>query len=285
MKLKKLNYLIGPILATCLVGSASAVNYSWSGAGDATTWSQGANWVGGVVPPADSTTFQIALGTGNPTTSPLPITIGASTAAYVADNVFGPEWGQTLNISGSLASGLFFTPVGAVGGPTSTINLLGTGSLSSVDSLFVGDPFWINAFTIPNVTVNLYDSSQMSTKYLALAGHLNIYGGTVTVNNALLTGTPTWGPWGDGSTTGPATTDATRLINLAGGQLVVVGDATSQMNDLISRGVLRGSGIVGNVNIDTTSMPGWTVVTVPEPAGLTLFGLGGLALLLRRRLS
>jgi hypothetical protein len=49
---------------------------------------------------------------------------------------------------------------------------------------------------------------------------------------------------------------------------------------------MQGNGIVGNVNVDTTSMPGWTVITaVPEPAGLALFGVGGLAMLLRRRLS
>ena len=265
------------VLATCFAGSASAqINYNWSGGGDGTTWSQAANWVGGVVPLADSTTLGIFLGTGFPTTSVLPITIGASDVVQASDQLFGPEWGQTLNIYGTVNTGFGFAPVGDLAQNKSVVNLYGYGSLTTGDSIFIGDMFWFNGG--PNLDVNLYDNSQMSTKYLAVGGHLNIFGGTVTASTALLTGTATAGVWGS-----PLSTDATRLINLAGGQLVVAGDATAQMNDLISRGVLRGSGIVGNVNIDTTSMPGWTVVTVPEPSSILLLGLGGLALYMRRR--
>lgn len=272
MKLK----LIGAVvLAMCFVHGASAVNYAWSGAGDGTTWSQGANWVGGVVPPAGA--VQIAIGTGSPTTSPLPITIGASDAVQYTDNLFGPEWGQTLNIYGSVTAGFGFSPVGAVAGPQSVINLYGTGSYTSGDSIFIGDMFWFNGG--PNVAFNLYNNSQVTTKYLAVGGHLSIFGGTVTVNNGLLTGTPTAGVWGS-----PLSTDATRLIDIAGGKLIVAGDATTQVNDLITRGILEGYGSVGNVNVDLVSTPGFTVITgVPEPSSIALLGLGGLASLLFAR--
>jgi hypothetical protein len=263
------------LLAACLAGTASAQTYNWTGAGDGTTWSQGANWQQSSAPAPGA--YQIFIGTGFPTTSVSPINIGASDVVQLSDTMFGPEWGQTLNVSGSISAGFGFAPVGDMNGTTSFVNLFGNASLATSDSIFIGDMFWFNGG--PNVVMNLYNNSQVSTKYLAVGGHLNIYGGTVTVNNALLTGTPTAGAWGS-----PLSTDSTRLIDVAGGRLVVVGDATAQANDLIARGVLEGNGIVGNVSIDTLSDPGFTVITaVPEPASLALLGLGALAVVLRRR--
>ena len=102
MSLNKLQSLVSVSLLAGLVQSASAqpagqTNYTWNGAGDATTWSQAANWVGGVVPPSGGTTFQIFIGTGFPTTSPSPITIGASDVVQLNDAIFGPEMTFTFS--------------------------------------------------------------------------------------------------------------------------------------------------------------------------------------------
>ena len=274
-------YLASVALALCFAGSAVAqTDYNWSALGDGTSWSDPANWVGGVVPLTDGTTHAIFLGTGYPTTTPTPITIGASDTVQTTDQLFGPEWGETLNIYGTLNLGFGFAPVGDVANNyQSVVNLYGNASMTSGDSIFIGDMFWFDGG--PNVIVNMYDNSQMSANYLAVGGHLNIFGGTVTVGAGLLTGTPTAGAWGS-----PLSTDSTRLLDIAGGELRVVGDASAQMTDLISRGVLEGYGVVGNVNVDTVSLPGWTIVTAaPEPGSLALFGVGGLVLLLRRRRS
>lgn len=282
MKMKTLGCLASAILTLGIVLSASAqptgqTNYSWSGAGDGATWDQAANWSGGVVPVNDGTTFQIFIGTGFPTVTPTPITIGASDVINLNDQLFGPEWGETLDINGTVNAGFGFAPVGDMAGPKSIVNLYGNGTYNSGDTVFLGDMFWFAGG--PNVEMNLYDNSQVNTKYLALGGHLNIYGGTVTVNNSLLIGPAGAGFWGGVST------DATRLIDVAGGRLVVAGDITATADDMISRGILEGDGIVGNVNIDLLSDPGFTVITaVPEPATFSLLALGGLAgIFLRRR--
>lgn len=274
-KLQKQLVLI--IALAGLVRNVAAQDYNWNGSGDGTSWSDPNNWVQVAVPPAGST-HAIFIGTGFPTTSVSPINIGVSDTVGLSDTLFGPEWGQTLNIYGSVTAGFGFAPLGDTAGNTSVVNLYGNSTLTSLDSIFIGDVFWFDGG--PNVSFNIYDSSQVTANYLAVGGHLNIYGGTVTVNNGLLTGTPTAGAWGSS-----LSTDSTRLIDVAGGQLIVAGDATTQVNDLISRGVLEGNGIVGNVNIDTTSTPGFTIITaIPEPASLALFGLGGVVgFLLRRR--
>lgn len=274
---KKLYYLTSAALGIFLIGNVSAqTSYTWSGNGDGTTWDDPNNWVDDVVPLTSA--YDITI---DPVTSTLPVVIGASDAVQVSDNMFGPEWGQTLDVYGSLTSSLFLTPVGALGGPASTVNLYGNGSISAADTFFIGDPFWVNGATIPDVNVNLYDNSSLTANYIGMAGHLSIYGGTVTANLGFLTGTATSGPWNPG----PSTTDATRLINVAGGKLVIGGDASTQTTDLITRGILEGDGVVGNVFVDTISDPGFTIITaVPEPASVALLGLSGFVLLLRRRL-
>ena len=67
--------------------------------------------------------------------------------------------------------------------------------------------------------------------------------------------------------------------------MIIAGDATAQVADMTTRGILEGNGVVGNVNVDLLSDPGYSVITaVPEPVSAALLGLSGLALLLRRRM-
>ena len=270
---RKPYYLIPVALAVCLVQNASG-QYNWSGADNNGLWSDPNNWVQLVVPPASAGDIFV-----DPVTYTGPVIIGATDVVQLNGTLQGPEWGQTLDIYGTVIDGYALSTVGSLTGPTSVLNLYGNGSVTAGDSFFVGEPWW--AAGIQNATVNLYDNSQVTANYVIVSGHLNIYGGTVTALNGFLTGTATTGGWGS-----PLVTDASRLIDIAGGKLIVVGDITAQVNDLIARGILEGNGVVGNVNIDLLSDPGFTVITaVPEPASVALLGLGGFAMMLvfRRR--
>ena len=269
---RKPYYLIPVALAVCLVQNASG-QYNWSGADNNGLWSDPNNWAQLVVPPASAGDVFV-----DPVAYSGPVIIAATDVVQLNGTLQGPEWGQTLNINGTVVAGYALSTVGSLTGPTSTLNLYGNGSVTAGDSFFVGEPWW--AAGIQNATVNLYGNSQATAKYVIVSGHLNIYGGTVTARNGFLTGTATTGGWGS-----TLVTDASRLINIAGGKLIVVGDITAQVNDLIARGILEGNGVVGNVNVDLLSNPGFTVITVPEPASVALLGLGGFTMMLvfRRR--
>lgn len=266
--------MIASLATPVLAQSVGQTNYFWTAAGDGSTWSQGANWRStwvdgdavthnetGIAPVNDGTTFQIFIGTGFPTTTPTAINIGVSDHVMVIDQLFGPEWGETLNIYGSVTAGFGFCPLGAVGGPKSTVNLYGAGSYTSSDSIFIGDPFWFNGG--PNVDFNLHDNSTISAHYLMPGGHLNLYdNSSATVTLGLLAGTPTAGAFGGISS------DATRWINLAGGKLILPTGNADYVLSLIGRGIFFCYGKKYDTNEFTITDDGTnTVVSVVSSLG------------------
>lgn len=262
MKLKKLYCVAVGILAACLVHTASGqTEFHWNAGGDHTTWSQGANWAEGTVPFTNGTVFRIWLGTGFPTATPTPIVLGASDVAMATDQVFGPEWGETFNIYGTIITGFGIAPVGAMGGPRTTVNMYGTASVTTHDSIFVGDMFWFAGG--PNMDFNVYNSASIATHYLIVGGHLNLYdSSTATATNALLTGTAGAGQWGG------ASSDATRWINLAGGSLVLPTANSNYVTTLITRGIFLCYGKQFDTNEFTITDNGTnTFVTVTNSLG------------------
>jgi len=286
MKLKKLCYAASVVLAACLTQNASAAppipvgqtNYFWTAAGDGTTWSQGANWrsqwydvntnqynATGIAPVNNGTTWQIFIGTGYPTTTPTPIVIGTSDNVILNDSLFGPEWGETLTVHGTVTAGFANFPIGDNFTGPSTINLDGNAKLIGHDTLTLGDTWWFPGG--PNVNVNLRDNSIASANYFWLGGHLNLYGGMLSVTNFLgagAAGTPVFA--------GGIDSDATRLINLSGGKVVLPATFTATVNNLISRGILFAYGKKYQTTDITISesdpnYPGRTVVTTTPLGG------------------
>ncbi len=131
MKLIKLCYAISIVLAACLSHNAyAAQSTTWSGAGDGTNWANPANWSSGVpsnAPGGSAFDSYVAA---------YPVTV--ITNGYVADvgtlstnvdvivtngsvittnlasygTLYGPEWGQILNIYGTLNVNWMIAPVG-----------------------------------------------------------------------------------------------------------------------------------------------------------------------------
>lgn len=263
MNAKKFNYLAAVALAIGLAHSALAqpagqTNYQWSAAGDKTTWSQGANWTQGVAPLTDGTTYAIDMWVNS--SSKIPITIGASDTVSLNDSLFGPLWGQTLNVQGPVTCGWGLFIWGDSGSGVSTMNVTNT-TLSVGDTIALGTAWWFAGG--PNVALNVYSNALVSAAWMQFGGHLNIHGGgTVSVTSGFNTGTATTPVFAGG-----ADTDATRAINLeTNATLVLPASYTATVNDWISRGILQVYGApasASDIVIDeaNANWPGRTVVT------------------------
>lgn len=260
MMTKTFNYLA----VICLVAGLThnvcgSTSYNWSAGGDKATWGQAANWLQGVVPLTDGTTFQIYVDDGYPTAARTPVNIAATDTVVLSDAVFGPTWGETMNIYGTVDAGwgLFMWGDGFTG--PSTLNLHSNAVFSAHDTIALGTAWWFPGG--PNAVMNLYDNAQVNVAWLQFGAHLNLYGGTISVTNGLNTASATTPIWSGG-----LDTDATRSINLAGGKLVLPGSYTATVNDWISRGILLVDGVANassQITIDeaNTNWPGRTVVT------------------------
>ena len=126
----------------------------------------------------------------------------------------------------------------------------------------------------PYVTMNENDNSAVNINYFFWGGHLNLNGGTFSTATV-----------DDGNS--DQVSDLTRMMDISGGELIITsGDDTAQVDSWLSRGILEAYGGAGTIKIDTTSVPGETIVSgveVPEPATIGALTLGGAAMLLKRR--
>jgi hypothetical protein len=239
---------------------AGQTNYQWSAGGDKITWSQSANWVQGIAPLTDGTTFAIDTFAASGA-SVVPIRISATDVVDINDAIFGPLWGQTIDLYGSMTCGFGQFIWGDDASGFSTLNIHTNGYLSLRDTLALGTAWWFPGG--PKAMVNVYSNAFLGVNWLQHGGQLNVYkGGTVSVTNGLNTGTAT-GP----VFAGGADNDTTRSINIENGSTLVLPAAyTTVVNEWITRGILKTYGspasaseiVIDEANVD---WPGRTVVT------------------------
>jgi hypothetical protein len=270
---KKLCYMASVGLALCLNHRVSAQDDHWNGTPTASgiLWNNPANWSEGVVPPNDATANPSypcgnTNGTGgaalyfagnvwlDPANGDSVITIPPGDEefpgipqcgegdAYAYNTIFGPEFGATLNVYGSLSWAWTMAPYGPNPAARSTINMYTNSSMSTTGaSLNLGDGWWTIAEGC-YVTMNMYANAQYSSLGGAgwwWGGHLNIYDTASFLVNGYVN-------MGDVSNPNWSQSDGTRSLVLGGGTLTLPeGFNTSQLGaapNWISRGLLRAYG-------------------------------------------
>jgi hypothetical protein len=271
---RKLLYLICLVVVlTVLSANSNAAMHVWTGEGLDGMWNNANNWDQGTVPDHLSGDVGIADQTyGSLVTIP---------TGYAADctfgndygTIFGPENGMDLDIYGSLTYKWYMAAVASSEAAPTVISMYNGSSIYGAEGIAVGDTWWYSGG--PYVSLNMYGDASADINWLWIGGHLNMYGGTIDVSG--------------GVAMSGNIADALIRMNIYGGKMILPDAFTDTVNNWISRGILTASGHVPGTDgydiiIDTTTMPGRTIVTAtPEPVTMTLLCLGGLALIRRKR--
>jgi hypothetical protein len=237
-----------------LAGSLSAQNWHWTGLANDGLWHSPGNWDnGGTVPPTNAATVNLDPANGWFVITILPGEVENCTTADANPQtygmIYGPEFGAGLNIYGTLNWDWYVAPVQDDPTHPSILNLYSGSSVCGY-GLALGDTWWYSGG--PYVTMNMYSNAFAGISYMYWGGHVNLYGGILSITNGLTV-----------ETVG-AVSDATRSMNLAGGELILPSAFTGTVNGWISRGILLAYGKAqdtSDIVMDGFTVPGRTLVT------------------------
>ncbi len=256
--------IVTVLLAGSLLTRVSGQSSTWTGLGGDGLWSDPNNWSPIGVPASgnSSTPFigNVTLDAGNGwlTMTILPgqvETPGVGNSVEEYNMIYGPEWGATLNVYGTLNWDYYLAPVQDVPSYPTVVNVYGGGTLSG-QGLALGDTWWY--WDGPYVTMNVYSNATVAVGYMYWGGQLNLYGGILSITNGLTLDTI------------DSVSDATRSMNLAGGELILPNAFTTTVKNWIGRGIFLVYGKSqdsSDIVVNTTSIPGRTIVTATPLGG------------------
>ena len=167
----------------------------------------------------------------------------------------------------SLTTGNGATEIGVVTMNSGTIN---TGVMITNAAFFVGMA-GSGTLNMNNGVINVRTNLSLANNYVASpltsVGLVNLLGGTIYADNLLMNGA--------------AANKSTMIIT--NGKLVLNGDDTMAVQTWIDGGSIRTTIPGGEVTCSYDVGTGKTTVLVPEPATMSLLGLGLLSILRRKK--
>lgn len=249
MKSKLISYAIAVSILMFLIHNVSAQDSHWNGTVGNNAWNNPNNWNPvGVPPPGNPTTPY----TGNVFLDPSPvdgdtvITIPAGDVEMPGvgngvhppyNTIYGPEFGCTLNVYGTLSWDWTMAPYqpDPTPGLRSHINMYTNSYMYTVGaSLNLGSGWW-NVCEGTYCTLNMYANANYSSlggAGLWSGGHINIYDNATFLANTYVN-----------LDNGQANNDSTTDFVLGGGTLTLPeGFMTSTVTNWIQRGILRAYG-------------------------------------------
>jgi hypothetical protein len=290
MKLTALNRAAAVVLTTCLLQSVSAQDSHWNGTPGNNLWNVATNWNPAGVPQSGPPSFvgNVWLDQANGDTlivippgdveSPGVPTPGSP---ETFNTIFGPEFGASLDIYGTLNFDWLLFPVqnNPARAVRTHVNLYNNSVVNCVGAsgnggaaLGIGDSWFYQ--DAPYETVNLYGNAKYNSiggAGLWIGGHLNIYDTATFLVNGYVNMDVVY-----------SQSDGTRSIILGGGTLILpqgtmTGFATNgnpvnsgSVSNWIARGILRAYGKGEDTNDIVVSDNGTNTIVTPAPLGGSL---------------
>jgi hypothetical protein len=279
MTTKPLHYLGALALAAGLVNSVFAQDDHWAGTPGNTAWNVGTNWSLGIVPPpgnpTNTYTGNVWLDAANGDNI-MTITAGdvespgVGNSNEVYNTIYGPEFGCTLNIYGTLNYDWILYPVqNNPAAVRSYVNLFGNAAVNTTGAAIgVGDSWWYHGG--PLVTMNLYSNAQFNSfggAGLWLGGHINIYDNASFLVNGYI----------NADFTG-LQSDGTRDIVIGGGKLLLpegyltgsnltYNGTSGSVSNFVARGIIRAYGKGEDTNDLIVTDNGTNTIVTPVALG------------------
>jgi hypothetical protein len=283
MKLKLLTHATFVVLTTGLLQTASAQDSHWNGTPGNNLWNVATNWNPAGVPPSGPVGFvgNVWLDQANGDTlfvippgdveSPGVPPLGTGTTNETFNTIFGPEFGASLDIYGTLNFDWLLFPVQNNPAPAvrTHVNLFGNAVVNCVGAtgtggaaFGIGDSWFYQ--DAPYESVNLYGNSQYNSlggAGLWLGGHLNLYDTSTFYVNGYINMDVIFDQ-----------SDGTRSIVMGGGTFIlpegtISGGNSGPAASWITRGVLRAYGKAEDTNDIIITDNGTNTIITAAPLG------------------